>query len=236
MQPVHGYLWAWEAGRVKPPLQFLRQASRKLTPPHTMEGTILCEAKPDPKRPTRHLDKARNIAVNKHSCAIENKDGAIASPIKGHLSMTTRLKDINPDLCAQLKQASTAQQRAAARAACRFALDHTDLVGPIIDAGLEAMEAATYGDSRPRKQLKAFVSQLDNIQSKMRDCVENGLAAQANYIAAFRRARAANSIYFALGEDAYLAAAESVYEANAATSDPEGLVWVISSALHGYTF
>ena len=146
--------------------------------------------------------------------------------------MTARLERINPDLFDRLRTASPVQQRAAARAACRFALDYNDLVGPIIDAGLEAMDTAKYGESRPRKQLEAFVSQLDAIQRKARDCVEDGQASRAQYIAAFRRARAANSIYYALSSDAFEAATESAYEANAATSDIQGLVQAISCALY----
>lgn len=146
--------------------------------------------------------------------------------------MTARLERINPDLFDRLRSASAIQQRAAARAACRFALDYNDLVGPIIDASWEAIETAKYGDSRPRKQLKAFVSQLEVVQGKVRDCVEEGQASRAHYIAAFRRARAANSIYYALSSDTFEAAIESTYEANAATSDIEGLVRAISSALY----
>ncbi len=146
--------------------------------------------------------------------------------------MTARLERINPDLFDQLRFASPVQQRAAARAACRFALDYNDLVGPIIDASWEAIETARYGDSRPREQLKAFVSQLEAIQRKARDCVEEGQASRSQYIAAFRRARAANSIYYALSSDAFEAATESAYEANAATSDLQGLVQAISSALY----
>lgn len=146
--------------------------------------------------------------------------------------MTARLERIDPDLFDQLRCASPIQQRAAARAACRFALDYNDLVGPIIDAGWEAMATARYGNSRPRQQLKAFVNQLETIERRVRDCVDNGQASQDQYVAAFRRARAANSIYYALSLNAFEAATESAYEANAATSDTAGLAQAISSALY----
>jgi hypothetical protein len=146
--------------------------------------------------------------------------------------MTARLERIDPDLFNRLRSASPIQQRAAARAACRFALDYNDLVGPIIDAGWQAIETAKYGNSRPREQLKAFVSQLEAVERRVRDCVDNGQASRGQYIAAFRRARAANSIYYALSSDAFEAATESAYEANAATSDNEGLARAIASALY----
>lgn len=146
--------------------------------------------------------------------------------------MTSRLERIDPELFDRLRRASPIQQRAAARAACRFALDSNDLVGPIIDAGWEAIESAEYGNSRPRAQLKAFVSQLETIERRARDCVDSGQASRGQYIVAFRRAHAANSIYYALSSDAFEAATESVYEANAATSDVQGLIQAISSALY----
>jgi hypothetical protein len=146
--------------------------------------------------------------------------------------MTTRLERINPDLFDQLRCASPMQQRAVAWAACRFALDHNDLVGPIIDAGLQALETAKYGDSLPREQLKAFVNQLEAIQRKVRDCMEEGQAPRDHYVTAFRRAHAAKSIYYALSSDAFEAAIESVREANAATSDTKGLLRALSSALY----
>jgi hypothetical protein len=146
--------------------------------------------------------------------------------------MTARLERVNPDLFDRLRSASPVQQRAAARAACRFALDYNELVGPIIDAGWEAIETAKYGDSRPREQLRAFINQLEAIQRRARDCVEEGQASRAQYIAAFRRARAANSIYYALSSDAFEAAVESAYEANAATADIQALVQIISSAMY----
>ena len=143
-----------------------------------------------------------------------------------------RLELIAPDLLAHFRKAPNSQLRAVALAASRFALEHTGLADPLLNEGLEALESARYGDTSLRERVESFIDMLDQIQWNLQDLMDEGKADQTSYLIAFRRARAAHSVYFALDLDAFAAAAESVYEANAATEDFESLNKIILSALN----
>jgi hypothetical protein len=142
-----------------------------------------------------------------------------------------RLKLIAPELSARLEQATSPQLRAVALAACRFALEHTSLADPTIKEALEALKNARYGDSGLREKLRLFVNSLDQKQWDLQDLMDEGKADQTSYLAAFQRARAANSLYCALDADDFSSATEAIYEANAATNDYTNLVARVLSIL-----
>ncbi len=130
-----------------------------------------------------------------------------------------RLELLDKELSARLERASNSQLRKAAKVACRFALDRASASHPILDRSLEAIELGNYEDSTFTAQLESFVNQLDEIQWDLQEKMDEGNAELSAYLAAFQRARAANSVYFALNADALVAATESIYEAHAATDD-----------------
>ena len=142
-----------------------------------------------------------------------------------------RLELIDADLSARLERLSTTQQRAAALAACHAALERTGLSDPILDEGLEALEHARYGSSLLQKQIETFVASLDQVQWDLHDLMDEGRADEATYLAAFQRARAAHSVYFALDADPFRAVTESIYEANAAIGDLASLRATVLAAL-----
>jgi hypothetical protein len=67
--------------------------------------------------------------------------------------------------------------------------------------------------------VQQLVNELDAVAWDLQEKAEVGTVPYQAYNAAFRRARAAASISFALGSDALSAALEAVYEAHAATAD-----------------
>lgn len=130
-----------------------------------------------------------------------------------------RLELLDADLSARLEKASISQLRNAAKIAGRFALDRANLSHPILDRTLEAIELGNSGDSSLKLQLESFVNTLDEVQWDLQEKLDEDSAKLSTYQAAFRRARAANSVYFALNAEAFTAATEAIYEAHAATDD-----------------
>jgi hypothetical protein len=84
---------------------------------------------------------------------------------------------------------------------------------------MKALESGIQGDPALRAALESLVSELDEIQWDLQRQFEAGLVEQAEYEAAFRRARAANALCCALDPDAFEAASQSVYEAHAAVGE-----------------
>lgn len=143
-----------------------------------------------------------------------------------------RLETIDSKLSKRLKQVPSRQLRIAALAVFEAALERIGLRDPTIDKGLEALRSERDYDPQLRKQVKSLVERLDEIQWNLQDMREEGNASESQYLAAFSQARIANALYFALDRDAYVAATETIYEANAAVDDLEGLKKIISSILN----
>lgn len=130
-----------------------------------------------------------------------------------------RLELLDQGLSALLEKASVSQRRNVALIASQFALERTNLNDPIVDQALKAMEIGNYGDESLREKIESFVNQLDEIQWDLQEKMDAGEAELSAYLTAFQQARSANSLYFALDADAFNAATESIYEADAATDD-----------------
>ena len=107
--------------------------------------------------------------------------------------MTWRLEAIAPDLVEQIEREPEARLRAVAEgvAAAALRIDTPIRIDGVLD------EAAW------------------DLQERM----DAGQAAHDEYLAAFRRARAVTSLWFALDSDPMVAAMEASYEARAAADD-----------------
>lgn len=115
-----------------------------------------------------------------------------------------------------------ARRRVAARVS-RLALDRVPVSDPQLRAALALIERYAFGDSPERDAVQSLVDQLDRIAWDIQERVEAGSADEADYVAAFAKARAVNAVWYALASDALDAAAEATYEAAAAIDDPESL-------------
>jgi hypothetical protein len=82
-------------------------------------------------------------------------------------------------------------------------------------------------------ELKSLLDELDELAWDIQDEAEAGNVPWDRYSEAFARARAANSLLFALSPDPFVAATEAAYEANAATNDFERVTVIIETALEG---
>jgi hypothetical protein len=133
--------------------------------------------------------------------------------------MNTRLTTTAPDLVEELERCSPDRLRRIAERVAQAAIERAEINDERTDGALAALRAGSFGDTDARASAKALTDELDEVAWDIRDRVEAGDAEQEEYLAAFRRARAAMSLWFALDADPIVAALELVYEARAALDD-----------------
>ncbi len=135
---------------------------------------------------------------------------------------TPRLVTYATDLTQLLERADEAQLRRVAALISGVALNFVSLTDPRLNAAQKAIADKRFGLSPEMVSLKAFVDHLDEVA-----CAVQG----RRHLAAFARARAANSLLFALHTDSFLAATEAVYEANAAIEDLEKITAAVEAVM-----
>ena len=133
--------------------------------------------------------------------------------------MSGGLSLYSPVLAEACAHAGPAQLRAMSEVGCRIAVSASRLAGPEVVAALDALLAGRYGDGAERKAPGALVEQLDVEAFDLQDALEDGAASEESYMEAFRRARAATSLHWALHADPRRAAANALYEAIAALDE-----------------
>lgn len=133
------------------------------------------------------------------------------------MSNPTRLATLSKDVARTFARASKASRRATVLLACERAVKAAQLTAP------EALEvlASLRGESKlaagGRKRILRLVEQLDEAYFDLSE--RSGKAAAAKSAAAFRKARAAAALGYALGKDEALH--EALYEAaHVHDSDP----------------
>lgn len=145
--------------------------------------------------------------------------------------MANRLSTIASDLAEDLERRPSTQLRKVATAAALLAVDRTKLVDPRLDAALAAMREGAAGNGAERSAASSVTEELDETAWDIQEKVDAGTQSQQAYLEAFRRARAAASVYFALDSNPLDAAREAVYEAEAAVGDLEAIRTAISPAM-----
>ena len=134
--------------------------------------------------------------------------------------MFIRLSVIDPELVTWLGRRSREELRQSAAGVARFAVERTRIADPRLDAALTALADAQYGNTAEQAGVEQLVDELDVIAWDIQDEAESEASAPNEvYVTAFRRARAASSVRFALAPNALAAALEATYEAHAATHD-----------------
>jgi hypothetical protein len=133
----------------------------------------------------------------------------------GRLSLSPDCADLDAPLAA----APDAVRVQAGWAVAQWAIQHNGLSHPAL------AQARLGGPSEP---IAALVEELDNRYFELQELLdEEGERSKADVLAAFRRARAANSLEFAVRGEAD----EAVYEAAASTEDVGTLRQVVMGAL-----
>jgi hypothetical protein len=133
--------------------------------------------------------------------------------------VTWRLDTVAPDLVERLEGEEEPELRRLTANVAQAALREQDVRDESIDGGLAALREGRFGDSEEREAVKAFADRLDELAWDLQERVDAGEAEQVDYLTAFRKARGATALWFALDADARTAAIETAYEAQAATDD-----------------
>lgn len=145
--------------------------------------------------------------------------------------MISRLATIAPDLVASLEHGQPHRLRLVAASAAGLAVERVRLSDPRLDAALGALREGRLGDTSERTGVQCLAREIDEIAWDAQESAEAGGGPREAYVSAFRKARAAAAVGFALEADALTAALEAVYEAHAAVKDPEALRSVVMTAL-----
>jgi hypothetical protein len=108
-------------------------------------------------------------------------------------------------------------RQVAARLAA-LSIEQSRLSDPRVDQALAALHGQGFGDSSAREALRELAENLDQRQWSLQEAGQGGDPSSASHMLAFRQARAASSVWFALESDPLTATLESAYEAQAASS------------------
>lgn len=134
----------------------------------------------------------------------------------GDTMVTDSLQQIAPDLSERLRGETDDRLRTVAVAVCRFAVKNSALDSAIVRDVLDRLERGRGVPEGLRTDLEEFVEDLDKHYFEMYRAAQAGLPGSKEVDAAFQKARAAAAVLAACEEDAFVAAAECLYEGWAA--------------------
>lgn len=143
------------------------------------------------------------------------------------MAVVSRLSTIAPDLVESLEGQRPARLRRVAAGVASLAVERTRLSDRRLDAALGALREGRRGATSERTGVECLTHELDEIAWDAQEKAEP----HESCVFAFRRARAAAAVGFALEADALAAALGAVYEAQAAVRDLNAVRSVASSAL-----
>jgi hypothetical protein len=130
-----------------------------------------------------------------------------------------RLESQDVDLVLRIDRLDQAACRRVAVAGAELAIERAGLRDADVDMVLQLLKEGVVGDTAERASLAQRVQELDEIQWRLQDEMNEGRASEEDYNRGFSQARAASAVFFAVAEDAREAALEALYEALAATDD-----------------
>ena len=133
--------------------------------------------------------------------------------------MTSRLSTIAIDLVHQIEGLPPGVLRRVAAEAASLAVERTRLTDPRIGLALGAQTARNSEMPSALRAIEQLAEELDERAWDIQQLVDTGGASEEAYLEAFRQARAAAAVSYALDPDPQTAAFESVYEAQAAVVD-----------------
>ena len=87
------------------------------------------------------------------------------------------------------------------------------------DDVLALIASRRVGDAGARAAVERLTSELDELAWNIQEQLDEGVASEDEYAAAFERARAAMAVWFALDPRPRVAAEETIYEAIAAIGE-----------------
>jgi hypothetical protein len=144
--------------------------------------------------------------------------------------MSTRLETRSAELSQLIEAADADPQRRIAVKVAEAALAAVPLDEPELAPALADLAAGRWGGDGAQAATM-LTDRLDDLAFDLQDEVDEGAAEQAEYLEAFRRARAVSAVAFALDTDPRNAALEAAYEAEAATENLELIRVIVNEVL-----
>lgn len=145
--------------------------------------------------------------------------------------MSSRLSTVAIDLVHQIEGLPSGVLRRVAAEAAALAVERTQLADPRLGPALGALSASNSGMPAARRAVEQLAEELDERAWDIQELVDAGAASEEAYVEAFRQARAAAAVSYALDPDPQTAAFESVYEAHAAVVDLGAVRMAVTIAL-----
>lgn len=142
-----------------------------------------------------------------------------------------RLETLAPTIAEGLRQASPTRQRAAALAACQFAIAKANVRHDCVEQAYNVLRKGTELSAAQQSELEVLVANLDNEYFSLQEAAEEGRTTNEEYLRKFAQARAVSALFFASKSDPLEASTEAVYEASTAVEDKEALFSTVESAL-----
>lgn len=142
-----------------------------------------------------------------------------------------RLATLSAPLAEQILASSTQGRRAAALAACEFAVSRSGLNDSVVSESLATLRAGLTVPPEQRDRLAAAVEVYDERYFAAQEAADGGSGTAAQVLRAFAMARAVASLSFASSGDGPEPVAEAIYEATATTDAPEELFTTLQPLL-----
>lgn len=130
-----------------------------------------------------------------------------------------RLETVATELARKLRQANSDRLRAASLLACELAIKAAQVENHNVLDALTLLRKQGALPSLKRTELDDLAATLDESYFDLQDRAENDPALVPESLRFFGQARAVSALSFAGGEDALIAAMESIYEASASVDD-----------------
>lgn len=141
----------------------------------------------------------------------------------------TRLETVSVDLMALLRQAGPSQRRAAALAACAYAVESAKVHDSVVLSVLGELNSGRGVSASQIDDVKKLAEQADEQYFDLHEASDS--SEDNGYLAAFSRARALSALLFAVDEESLHSSSESIYEAIAAVDNAHAITAHVVSAL-----
>jgi hypothetical protein len=144
------------------------------------------------------------------------------------MSGSTRLDGSAPVRADALRRANDATRRRVAFAACETAVADAGIDDERVRDGLDCARVGAEMSPAAARDVETLVGELDEIAWHV---YEDERSSEAEYLRAFRRARAAAAVAAALRPDALAASLDAVYEASFGVEDERSVWRAVARAL-----
>lgn len=140
-----------------------------------------------------------------------------------------RLETVSVDLMVRLRQASPSQRKAAALAACGYAVEYAQVHDSVVLSVLGELNSGRCVSAPEIEKVKMLSEQADEEYFDLHDASDS--SEDNGYLVAFSRARALSALLFAVEEESLHSSSESIYEAVSAIDNAHAITARVVSAL-----